>query len=39
MNTLRAIRNLVGTASMIFAAYIVLVSLKDARRYIRITSM
>jgi hypothetical protein len=39
MNTLRVFRNLVGTAGLFFAGYVLIASLKDARRYIKISSM
>jgi hypothetical protein len=39
MNTFRIARNVVGAAGLIFAGYIFLMSLKDVRRYIRISAM
>ncbi len=39
MSTLKAVRNVLGTAGLIFAGYILLASLKDAGRYIKISSM
>ncbi len=39
MTALKVVRNLVGTASMLFAAYIFFSSVKDAARYMKISSM
>ena len=39
MNIFRVVRNVVGTAGLLFVGYIFLASLKDAGRYIRISSM
>jgi adenine/guanine phosphoribosyltransferase-like PRPP-binding protein len=39
MRTLKAFRNVLGTAGLIFAGYVFLVSLKDSWRYIKISRM
>jgi hypothetical protein len=39
MNTLRVLRNLLGTAGLFFAGYVLIASVKEARRYIRISTM
>jgi hypothetical protein len=39
MCALKAIRNILGTVTLIVAGYVLLESLTDARRYIRISSM
>ena len=39
MRTLKAFRNVLGTASLLFAGYVFLVSLKDSWRYIKISRM
>jgi hypothetical protein len=39
MSALKAIRNVLGTIAMIMAGYVLLESLTDARRYIKISSM
>jgi hypothetical protein len=39
MGTLRVVRNLLGTVGLLYAGYVFIASLKDARRYIRISSM
>jgi hypothetical protein len=39
MTAMKAIRNILGTAGMLFAGYVILASVKDVRRYIRISSM
>jgi hypothetical protein len=39
MNTLRVLRNLLGTAGLFFAGYVFITSLTDARRYIKISTM
>jgi hypothetical protein len=39
MSGLKAIRNVLGTITMIMAGYVLFESLIDARRYIRISSM
>jgi hypothetical protein len=39
MNTLRVVRNLLGTAGLLFAGYVFLMSIRDTRRYIKISAM
>jgi len=39
MTALRVVRNLLGTAGVLFAGYVFLSSFKDARRYLKISSM
>jgi hypothetical protein len=39
MRTFRVVRNVLGTAGLILAGYIFLTSLKDFRRYIKISTM
>ena len=39
MSALRMMRNILGTAGLIFASYVFLASIKDSVRYIRISSM
>jgi hypothetical protein len=39
MRTFGAVRNVLGTAGVLFAGYVFLMSLKDFRRYIRISTM
>jgi hypothetical protein len=39
MRILKSFRNAVGTVGMLFTGYIIIVSLKDARRYVKITLM
>ncbi len=39
MSALKAIRNVLGTAGLILAGYVVLTSLKDSWRYLRISQM
>jgi hypothetical protein len=39
MTTLKVVRNLLGTVGLLFAGYVFLSSLKDARRYVKISSM
>jgi hypothetical protein len=38
MSTLR-VRNLLGTAGLVFAGYVFLMSIRDTRRYIKISAM
>lgn len=38
-STLVAVRNIVGTAGLVFAAYVIAGAMPDLRRYIRITRM
>jgi hypothetical protein len=39
MSAVKVIRNVLGTAGLVFAGYIFLRSLKDAARYVRISTM
>ena len=39
MSALKVARNIVGTAGLLFAGYVFLISLKDSARYIKISSM
>lgn len=39
MNTLKLVRNIMGTAGILFAGYVFIVSLKDAARYAKISAM
>jgi hypothetical protein len=39
MKAMKTFRNIVGTVSLLYAGYILIASLKDVRRYIRISSM
>ncbi len=39
MMVLKAVRNVLGTAGLLFVGYVFLVSLKDAARYAKISSM
>jgi hypothetical protein len=39
MSALKAVRNILGTAGLLFAGYVFVVSLKDSLRYIKISSM
>jgi hypothetical protein len=39
MNTVRIIPDVLGTAVLLFAAYIFLMSAKDAWRYVKISTM
>ena len=39
MRTLKAFRNVLGTAGLLFAGYVFLMSVKDLRRYIKISTM
>jgi hypothetical protein len=39
MSALRVVRNVVGTAGLLFAGYIFVSSLKDSLRYIKINRM
>jgi hypothetical protein len=36
---MKILRNIIGTAGLIYAGYVLVVSLKDVRRYIRISTM
>jgi hypothetical protein len=39
MNTLKIVRNVVGSAGLLFVGYIFIVSLKDSWRYFKISRM
>jgi hypothetical protein len=39
VNALRLLRNIVGTAGLLYAGYIFLNALPDLKRYVRISSM
>jgi hypothetical protein len=39
MKSIKVMRNILGTAGLIFASYVFLASLKDSARYLRISSM
>jgi len=39
MKAMKAIINILGTAGILFAGYVILASVKDVRRYIRISTM
>jgi hypothetical protein len=39
MNALKLLRNVIGTAGLLFAGYVFIVSMKDAARYAKISSM
>ncbi len=39
MIAMKAIRNILGTAGLLYAGYVILMSVKDVRRYIRISTM
>jgi hypothetical protein len=39
ITTLRIVRNVVGTAGLLFAGYVFIASLTDARRYFKISRM
>jgi hypothetical protein len=39
MTALKVARNVLGTASLLFAAYVFVVSLRDSVRYVRISRM
>jgi hypothetical protein len=39
MKAMKALRNILGTAGLLFAGYVVIASMKDVRRYIRISTM
>jgi hypothetical protein len=36
---MKILRNIIGTAGLIYAGYILIASVKDVRRYIRISTM
>jgi len=39
MRAMKTIRNIMGTVGLLYAGYILIASLKDVRRYIRISTM
>jgi len=39
MNTLKVVRNIVGSAGLLFVGYIFIVSLKDSWRYLKMSRM
>ena len=39
MGILRGVRNVVGTVGLLFAGYVLVISLKDSLRYIKISTM
>ena len=39
MKAMKVIRNILGTAGLIYAGYILVASMKDVRRYIKISTM
>lgn len=39
MAAIKVVRNILGTAGIIFASYVLIASLKDSVRYIKISSM
>jgi len=39
MNALKVVRNVLGTAGLILAGYVVITSLKDSWRYLKISQM
>lgn len=39
MKAMKTIVNILGTASLVFAGYILISSVKDVRRYIRMSTM
>jgi hypothetical protein len=39
MKAMKTIRNIVGTVGLLYAGYVLLASIKDVRRYIRISTM
>lgn len=39
MNAFRIVRNVLGTAGLLFAGYVFLASIKDAGRYLKISTM
>jgi hypothetical protein len=36
---MKVLRNIIGTAGLLYAGYVLIVSMKDVRRYIRISNM
>ena len=39
MRAMKTIRNIMGTVGLLYAGYILIASMKDVRRYIRISTM
>ena len=39
MKAMKIIRNVVGTVGLLYASYILISSMKDVRRYIRMSTM
>jgi hypothetical protein len=39
MKAMKVLRNIAGTAGLLYASYVLIASMKDVRRYIRISSM
>jgi len=39
MTVMKVLRNVIGTAGLLYAGYVLLTSMKDVRRYIKISSM
>lgn len=39
MKTVKILRNVVGTATLLLAGYVLITSIPDVRRYIRISTM
>jgi hypothetical protein len=39
MKAMKVIRNILGTVSLLYAGYVLVASMKDVRRYIRIATM
>jgi hypothetical protein len=39
MTVMKAIRNILGTAGLLYAGYVLIMSVKDVRRYIKISTM
>ncbi len=39
MKAMKIIRNILGTAGLLYAGYVLVASMKDVRRYIRISTM
>lgn len=39
MKAMKTLRNIVGTVGLLYAGYVLIASMKDVRRYIRISTM
>lgn len=39
MNTFKVLRNVFGTASLVFTAWVIVMSIPDIKRYIKISTM